>query len=201
MTVVLRHARGFIVAVVVLLFTAGIALGAKALPTAASFGLETAAEAAGKAVPVRTGQADDEPAVPAEEGEDGEDGEDGEADAEEPETDETDGDAEGNHGSMVSQAAQMDTPEGFLNHGEWVSCVTHLLKLPVEEGAEPLTLEDIDKAACDAYDEARQASKDAAKEARDAKKAERQAERDAKKAERDAKKAERAAKRGGKHGG
>lgn len=31
--------------------------------------------------------------------------------------------ASGNHGALVSTAANMDTPDGFANHGAFVSCV------------------------------------------------------------------------------
>jgi hypothetical protein len=31
-----------------------------------------------------------------------------------------------NHGALVSEAAQMDTPDGFANHGAFVSCVAHM---------------------------------------------------------------------------
>ena len=127
MTLVVRHARGLLIAFVALLFTAGIALGAKALPAASADGLATAAEAAGKTVPVRAGQ-------DAQEDSD----EDADEDVEEPEApvDETEEDAEddaeqvegewANHGAMVSEAAGMETPDGFANHGEWVSCVARL---------------------------------------------------------------------------
>jgi hypothetical protein len=30
------------------------------------------------------------------------------------------------HGALVSAAAQMDTPDGFANHGAFVSCVAHM---------------------------------------------------------------------------
>lgn len=189
MTTVARHARGLVIAFVVLMLSAGVVLGARALPAASTNGLETAAGAAGKVVPVADQFGDEEdPAAPvSEEDEDAEEGAEAEeADAEDLEAD--------NHGAIVSEAAQMETPEGFVNHGAWVSCVTHLTKLPVEEGAEPLTLEDITPEACAALDEAKQAAKDAAREARDARKAEA-------KAARDAAKAERAAKRAAKHAG
>jgi hypothetical protein len=66
----------------------------------------------------------------------------------------------------------METPEGFANHGEFVSCVAHM-----KEAIDPTT---VTKELCDLAD----AERDAAK-------AEREAARDAAKAERDAAKAER----------
>ena len=196
MTVVARHARSLIIAVVVLLLSAGAVLGAKALPTASTNGLATAAEASGKTVPVRAGLADAEGDEDADEPDadapDAEEPDADEADADEPEAEDQDTDE--NRGSLVSAAAQLETPEGFTNHGAWVSCVAHMAKLPVEEGAEPLTLEDITPEACAAADEARQAAKDAAKAERAAAKAAREAERAAAKAARDAAKA---ARRGG----
>jgi hypothetical protein len=185
-TNVARHARGLIIAIVVLLLSAGLVLAAKAMPAASSHGLETAAEAAGHAVPVRAGQSDEQTGLAEEDGEVGEEPEAEAPEAEEPASDDADAAAAGAHGAIVSEAAQMETPEGFANHGAWVSCVTHLTKLPVEEGAEPLTLADITPEACAAAAEAKQAAKAAAKAARDAAKAEREAARDEAKAEREA---------------
>ena len=34
--------------------------------------------------------------------------------------------ADDTHGALVSAAAQMETPEGFANHGAFVSCVAHM---------------------------------------------------------------------------
>lgn len=179
-----RHARGLVIAVVVLLLSAGLVFAAKAMPEAASHGLQTAAGAAGTTVPIAGGDEDGTPDA------DVPDADDEDGDAEEPEAEDADAetDADG-HGAIVSQAAQLETPDGFTNHGDWVSCVAHLTKLPVEEGAEPLTLEDITPEACAAYDEAKQAAKDAAKDARDAKKAEAKAAREAAKAARAAQRA------------
>jgi hypothetical protein len=47
-------------------------------------------------------------------------------DADEQGDEDGDGDTADNHGALVSRAAQMDEPEGFKNHGEFVSCVAHM---------------------------------------------------------------------------
>ena len=123
----LKHAtglRGLLVAVFVIVLSAGAV--AAASPVGQAHGLATAAEKAGKTVPVA---AQDE----TNEDEDG---------AEEPETEETveaapsgAGDhcatdpttldeaalAELNHGAIVCWAAHQETPAEFDNHGAWVS--------------------------------------------------------------------------------
>ena len=88
--------------------------------------------------------------------------------------------AEDTHGALVSAAAQMPTPDGFRNHGAFVSCVAHM---------KDATLATIDwttvtPEACAAAkpgkgnDPEKQAAKDAAKAERDAAKAERAAARE-----------------------
>jgi len=88
----------------------------------------------------------------------------------------------------VSAAAQMPTPDGFRNHGAFVSCVAHM---------KDATLATIDwttvtPEACAAAkpgkgnDPEKQAAKDTAKAERDAAKAERAAARAAAKAAREA---------------
>lgn len=115
--------RAFLVAVAVLALTAGAALAghsALSTPAAAAGGLERAAEAAGKLVPV---------AVPLDES-----NEDADEDAneEEPATDEPAADEPSdpagaehpdNHGKTVSEAATGETPADFDNHGEYVRSV------------------------------------------------------------------------------
>ena len=44
--------------------------------------------------------------------------------------------ATGNHGALVSRAAQMATPTGFANHGAFVSCVAHM-----KDVADPATFD------------------------------------------------------------
>lgn len=116
MSTVSRHLRGLLIAVVVLGLSAGVVLGARALPGAAGPGLARATDASGQAVPVRAARGDEEQEPVAEEAP--------EASAEPEESDAP------NHGSIVSEAAGMATPDGFRNHGQFVSCVAHLAKDP-----------------------------------------------------------------------
>jgi len=102
-----RHIRSLLVASGLLLLTAGLAVGHE-LPAAADEGLGTASEAAGKTVPVRP-DARAAPAAPVVEG-----AEDAAPAAAE---------RKPNHGLSVSEAANAETPDGFDNHGEYVSSV------------------------------------------------------------------------------
>jgi hypothetical protein len=116
----LKHLRPLLIGIVALLFTAGIAFAGKPAAT----GLANAAVHAGKTVPVVAEPSDEE----------------GDEDLDEPaeteETDESDGGencatdptdltpeelAGMTHGSIVCWAAHQETPEGFDNHGAWVS--------------------------------------------------------------------------------
>ena len=102
-----RHLRSLLVATGLLVLTAGLAVGHE-LPAAAGEGLGTAAEAAGKTVPVRP----DAPAAPAVKR--AESAEDSAPAA---------GERKPNHGLSVSEAANAETPDGFDNHGAYVSSV------------------------------------------------------------------------------
>lgn len=115
MTPVVRRLRGALVAFVALALSAGAALagGGAAPPEAAQPGLDRAHEASGKLVPVRAGWTE-----PEEEVEEPSELVVEEAEAEENEESEVDPD---NHGTVVSEAAQSETPEGYRNHGEYVS--------------------------------------------------------------------------------
>lgn len=105
-----RHIRSLLIAMTVLALTAGLVAG-REMPSAAGDGLATAGAAAGKTVPVGP------PAPEAPEAEE-------ETTEPEPElTDPEDGEQPDNHGSVVSEAARGETPEGFRNHGEYVSSV------------------------------------------------------------------------------
>jgi hypothetical protein len=115
-----RHLRGMAVAVVALAITAGMVLAGGPMPDAATDGLARAAEAAGKVVPVAS-----EP---------------------EPANEESDEESDA-HGAVVSEAARMETPDGFRNHGHWVSCVA---RMPHGAGATPIDLDAIDPASCPA---------------------------------------------------
>jgi hypothetical protein len=78
------------------------------MPDAASGGLATAAEAAGKTVPVGAPAPAAQPPAAEENVEAAE---------------ETGGERPENHGWFVSQAAQGETPAEFRNHGEYVSSI------------------------------------------------------------------------------
>lgn len=122
MATILRRFRAPLIGLVALVFSAGIAFaGQPASPGAA--GLANASTHAGKTVPV---QATDEQT--------GEQDED--TDTETEPTDETSDSSDHcnvdltqdpavlatlNHGSVVCTAAHQDTPEGWANHGAWVS--------------------------------------------------------------------------------
>ena len=126
MTAILVRLRPLLIGLVVLMFTAGIAFAGK--PSTPANGLSVASEASGKTVPVAA-QADEE---------DEEDEEDETTEAEDEEVEveaEEAGDncatdptgltpeelAEVRHGSVVCWAAHQETPEGYSNHGEWMS--------------------------------------------------------------------------------
>jgi len=173
-----RHLRALVIAIAVLALSATVVLGARGLPalTAALTGSGTTADANG-------GDAQGEDAD--DQGEDGdapdEDAaEDGDADADAPEAaeedapeaaeedaPEADGDTD-NHGAMVSAAAGMETPDGFANHGAFVSCVArqnhgHLAPEATPTPIDQLTPEDCAKDADeDASDEDAAAAPDAA---------------------------------------
>jgi hypothetical protein len=120
-TATLARIRPLLIGLVVLMFTAGIAFAGK--PSTPANGLSVASEASGKTVPVAA-QADEED----------EEDETTEAEDEETESEEA-GDncatdptgltpeelAEVRHGSVVCWAAHQETPEGYSNHGEWMS--------------------------------------------------------------------------------
>ena len=173
-----RHLRALVIAIAVLALSATVVLGARGLPalTAALTGSVTTADANG-------GDAQGEDAD--DQGEDGdapdEDAsEDGDADADAPEAaeedapeaaeedaPEADGDTD-NHGAMVSAAAGMETPDGFANHGAFVSCVArqnhgHLAPDATPTPIDQLTPEDCAKDADEgASDEDAAAAPDAA---------------------------------------
>jgi hypothetical protein len=135
MTVALTRLRPLLIGLVVLLFTAGIAFAGN--PSTPADGLSVASEASGKTVPVRA-QAEedegldedldedldeevDEEAPVAEEQVEAEDEEAGENCAADPTGLSDEALAAVRHGSVVCWAAHQETPEGYANHGEWVS--------------------------------------------------------------------------------
>lgn len=113
-----RHLRGIAIAASAIALTAGVALASPSTPAtgvddAADPGLDRAAEAAGKIVPVRpepevpeTPEVPEGPEIPDPESDDP-------ADVERPL----------NHGWYVSEAANGETPDGFDNHGAYVSSI------------------------------------------------------------------------------
>jgi hypothetical protein len=117
--------RALLVALAVLALTAGAALAghsALSMPAASSSGLELAADAAGKIVPV---------AGPAEDADEQTDEDaDADADTQEPATEDPAGGQPAdaavhpdNHGAVVSEAAKGPTPAGFDNHGQYVKTI------------------------------------------------------------------------------
>ncbi|HEX5590762.1 MAG TPA: hypothetical protein VFX65_10775 [Candidatus Limnocylindrales bacterium] len=128
MTMTLKRLRPLLIGLVVLLFTAGIAFAGK--PSAPAPGLSVAAEASGKTVPVQAEEEDEEEEVDEEEEEEEEEEESeeeveseeaGENCATDPTTLTEEELAELRHGSIVCWAAHQETPDGYANHGEWVS--------------------------------------------------------------------------------
>lgn len=115
MTSILRQFRGVLVAFAILALTAGVAMAGQ--PTTPANGLEVAAGHSGKTVPV----VDEEPGEEEEE----EEVEDAEDAADNCLVDPTGLDeaalAELTHGQIVCWAAHQETPDGYDNHGEWVS--------------------------------------------------------------------------------
>jgi hypothetical protein len=127
---VTRHFRGIFVALVALALSAGVVLGWNGPKEAASNGLATAAAASGQTLPAR---ADEQPTA-------GTDEETETPDANAPETDSADAGSD-THGALVSQAAEMDTPQSFvdagLNHGAFVSCVARMNHGHEDPNADP----------------------------------------------------------------
>jgi len=146
-----------VIAIAVLALSATVVLGARGLPslTAALTGSGTTADAQG-------GDAQGEDADdPGDDGEaaDEDAAEDGGADADAPAAAEADapeagGDA-GTHGAMVAAAAGMATPDGFANHGAFVSCVARQNHGHLAPDATPTPIDQLTPADCakDASDE------------------------------------------------
>ncbi len=136
MTNVLKRLRPLLIGLVALLFTAGIAFAGK--PSVPANGLDVAFEASGKVVPVQADEGDEAPA--ADEDTETEDAPTGDAPTEDaPTEDAPTEDAGGDncaadptglsaedlallkHGSVVCWAAHQETPDGYANHGAFVS--------------------------------------------------------------------------------
>ena len=115
--------RGLLVAIVVIVLSAG---AAAAGPSGdAANGLATAAEKAGKTVPVAAQEATEQDEDAEQETEvateAAHEGAGGDHCATDPRTLEPEALAELNHGAIVCWAAHQETPEGLDNHGAWVS--------------------------------------------------------------------------------
>lgn len=139
MTTTLVRLRPFLIGLIALLFTAGIAFAGR--PSTPANGPSVASEAAGKTVPVSTEQrssgqgaeTDEDAAEAANEVPDEDSNADTEVDATDSDQDAADNcatDPSGltpeqladvRHGSVVCWAAQQETPAGYDNHGQWVS--------------------------------------------------------------------------------
>ncbi len=118
MTDLIRRFRGLAVALVVLAISAGAVFAAAPALTPTAAPQAQAEEPAGGTTSNPDKDAD----------EDGDDDAKPEA-PEAPDADEDDA-SEGapadTHGAIVSAAAKTETPEGFANHGQFVSCVAHM---------------------------------------------------------------------------
>ena len=127
-TSILRRLRPILAGIVVVVLTAGAAFAGQPTETPVD-GLAIAAERSGLSLPPGSGNPvpDDDPAVD-------EEGDEGDELAEAQEEVEGDGEhcvdpttlsveelADANHGSIVCWAAHQETPDGYDNHGQWVS--------------------------------------------------------------------------------
>ncbi len=130
MTELIRRFRGLGVALVVLALSAGAVFAA-----APQLGLTGADDPVSAEAPSQGDEASEEPSeapeseAPDSESSDTEDSVDApKADAptvDAPTSDSATVPAD-NHGALVSAAATMPTPDGFANHGAFVSCVAHM---------------------------------------------------------------------------
>ena len=124
----IHRLRGFLIALVALALSAGLAFGAQ--PDAAAFGLGNAASHAGKTVPVQAGDEETSEDEDADEDTDETSEEDSAEAGENCSTDPTllteDELAAMRHGSIVCWAAhQTEWPEWFSKHGSFVKCWAH----------------------------------------------------------------------------
>lgn len=124
----LHRLRPLLISLIVLILTAGIAFAGK--PSTPADGLSVASEASGKTVPVHAEQGDedvdaDELAKTDEEQDtaelDAEQGDGGDHCATDPTTATEEELAALNHGAIVCWAAHQATPDGYTNHGAFVS--------------------------------------------------------------------------------
>lgn len=118
MTTAIRHLRSLLIAIVALAMSAGLTFGAAA--PQASFGLAKAATHAtpnaGSGDEVTVGEDEDTETDETDE-DTGDGGDNCTTDPTDPATDLT----TLTHGQIVCWAAHQETPEGYANHGAWVS--------------------------------------------------------------------------------
>jgi hypothetical protein len=126
MSTLAHRLRPLLTGLVVLVLTAGVAFAGK--PTTPADGQAVASVASGKTVPVVNEESqtavEDQDAEAAEESEaeaEAEADEAGENCATDPQALTTEELAELTHGQIVCWAAHQETPEGYDNHGAWVS--------------------------------------------------------------------------------
>jgi hypothetical protein len=124
MTDLLRRFRGMGVALVVLAISAGAVFAGAPRFTPASDAVSETTETTSE-----TTETTETSATTTVGDEDGDEGDEGD-DATTTETSEAgdEADATDTHGDLVSTAAQLPTPEGFPNHGAFVSCVAKMGK-------------------------------------------------------------------------
>lgn len=127
----LHRLRPLLISLIALILTAGIAFAGK--PSTPADGLAIASEASGKTVPVHAEQGDEDgdEDVDTEEARTDEDedadeldedaGDGGDHCATDPTTATEEELAALNHGAIVCWAAHQATPDGYKNHGAWVS--------------------------------------------------------------------------------
>jgi len=133
--------RGLFIAIVVLALSASAVFAAKAVPQLASF-------VSGSVATTQTGSEVDADEDGDSQGADADEDVDTDENADEDGgTDEDAADAASdNHGNVVSQAAHMETPDGFRNHGAFVSCVARMKDVTADDLA-GLTQESCDALA------------------------------------------------------
>jgi hypothetical protein len=123
MKIAVRHIRSLLIALVALAMSASLTLGAAA-PQAA-FGQARAlghtTTNAGSGDVVAAGEDEDTDTDEAEDTEEEEDGGDGGANCATDPTDPATDLTTLTHGQLVCWAAHQETPEGYANHGAWVS--------------------------------------------------------------------------------
>jgi hypothetical protein len=123
----MRHLRSPLIALAVLAISAGVVLAGQALPELASDGLDRASQASGSDVPVGAGPSTTDGDAPAAGLEQPDASPDGDLAPEAETGPAADGAA---HGAAVSEAATGETPDGWANHGAYVSAVARGLVQP-----------------------------------------------------------------------